>query len=252
MKVKTRSAAAKAIAASAVAKKKNKIGVPVRASLRVAVKGLRTHAEEYGIRGMKKKRMERQLKKGKVWEAIRETYNANTAARNAVSPAFRPKYRYNPSQNVILNNKRNVNKVLTKSMLNKHIHDILIPMVGLQRGGVEPSYVNFARKYANIKYAIVNKNTRNIRGLGLINNHYPEKNVRYINVIAGYPSYGHAMMNRIISNARRNGRKRVNLKAVVQGSDPNQDPLVHWYKSKGFVRSGNLGANSLLPMSLTL
>lgn len=251
MKVKTRSAATRARVASAAARKK-KVGIPVRASVRVAVKGLRKHAEEYGIGGIKKKRMERQLKKGKVWEAIRETYGNNTAARNAVSAAFRPKYRYNPSQNVILNNKRNVNKILERSLLNKHIHDILIPMVGLQRGGVEPSYVNFARKHANIKYAIVNKNTRNIRGLGLINNHYPEQNVRYINVIAGYPSYGHAMMNRIISNARRNGRKRVNLKAVVQGSNTNQDPLVQWYKGKGFVRSGNLGANSLLPMSLTL
>ena len=85
-----------------------------------------------------------------------------------------------------------------------------------------------------------------------MNNHYPERNVRYINVIAGYPSYGHIMMNKIINNARRNGRKRVNLSAVVQGQNANNDPLVKWYKAKGFVRSGNLSSNSLLPMSKTL
>lgn len=233
-------------------KRARKQRVPVRASVRFAIKAIRKYAEERGIKGIQKKLIERNLKKGEIWEATRKTYNNNTHARNIVSSVFRPKYRYNPSQNVIINNKRNVNKVLTKSLLNKHIYDILIPLTGLQRGGVDPSYVNFARKHANIKYAIVNKNTRNIRGLGLINNHYPEQNVRYINVIAGYPSYGHAMMNRIISNARRNGRKRVNLKAVVQGSNANQDPLVKWYKAKGFVRSGNLTSNSLLPMSLTL
>ena len=58
-------------------------------------------------------------KKGEIWEATRKTYNNNTHARNIVSSVFRPKYRYNPSQNVILNNKRTVNKVLTKSLLNK-------------------------------------------------------------------------------------------------------------------------------------
>lgn len=250
--MKTRSSAFKARVAAAISKKKKKSEAPKRASLRVATKSLRNYASEYGIRGTKKKEMEKKLKEGQIWEAVRKTYTENTPARNVVSAAFKPKYRYNPSQNVILNNKRNVNKAITKSFLNKHIHDILIPLTGLQRGGVQPSYVNYAQKHANIKYAIVNKNSKNIRGLGLINNHYPEKNVRYINVIAGYPSYGHVMIDRIIANARRNGRKRVNLKAVIQGNDPNKDPLVQWYKAKGFVRSGNLTSNSLLPMSLTL
>lgn len=251
--MRTRSNTVRAKKAAAAAKKKAKFTVPIRASVRVAVKGLRTHATEQGIKGIKKKRMEKQLKKGNVWKAVRETYNQNTEARGAVSAVFRPKHRYNPSKNDIINNKRNVNKAITKSIINKNIYDILIPMVGLKRGGVDPSYVkNHALKNANMKYAIVNKNTRNLRALGLIKNHYPEQNVRYIDVIAGYTSYGHPMIEKIIENARRNGRKRVNLSAVIQGNNPNQDPLVQWYKGKGFVRSGNLTSNSLLPMSLVL
>jgi hypothetical protein len=73
-------------------------------------------------------------------------------------------------------------------------------------------------------------------------------NSRYINVISGFTSYGHPMMNRILANAQAAGKKRVNLQAVVQTNSANNDPLVKWYMAKGFVKSGNL-SNSMLPMS---
>lgn len=223
---------------------------PVRGSLRLAKKSI---IKKHGTSKRKKAIIERAFKKGNVWSAVRQTYNKvgnNTSARNVVSPAFLPRYRYNAQKNVITNNKRNVNKALTKSFAYKNILDILIPLVGKGvRGGVHPEYVKYAKNHANIKYAVLNRNTKALRGFGLVNNHYPERNVRYINVIAGYPSYGHVIMNKIIQNSIRNGRKRINLSAVVQGSNANKDPLVKWYEAKGFVKAGPLGANSLLPMS---
>ena len=99
----------------------------------------------------------------------------------------------------------------------------------------------------------MNKNTGSLKALALVKN-YP--NSRYINVIAGYSSYGHPMMNRILKNAKNANKKRVNLKAVVQSTSNNKrannDPLVKWYKSKGFVRTGTLNSGQLLPMSKVL
>ena len=140
---------------------------PVRASIRVAKK---TIEKKFATSLRKKRVLEKALKKGNVWSAVIQTYNKtgnNTSARNIVSPVFRPKYRYNPNKNVIINNSRNVNKAITKALLYKNIIDIIIPLVGQgKRGGVDPNYVKYAMKHANVKYAVLNKNTK-----GLHNKH---------------------------------------------------------------------------------
>ncbi len=234
---------------------KKKTGRPVRASVRIAKSTLK---KIYGTSKRKQQMINKAFEKGKPWTAVHGTYNKkgnNTSARSVMSAAFQPYYRFNAQKNVVTNNKRNVNKAITKSLVYKNIIDILIPFVGKgnkMRGGVDPGYVTYAKNHANIKYAVLNRNTKALRGFGLLYNHYPNANTRYINVIAGYPSYGHVIMNKIVQNAIRNGRKRVNLSAVVQGPNANKDPLVKWYEAKGFVKAGPLGANSLLPMSKVL
>jgi hypothetical protein len=106
-----------------------------------------------------------------------------------------------------------------------------------------------ALKTANVKYAIVNDNGK-LRSLALLKNNTP--NSRYINVISAFTSYGHPMMNKILANAKSQGKKRVNLQAVTNTTNnkaANSNALVRWYVAKGFKRSGVLGSNQLLPMT---
>ena len=225
-----------------------------RASKRLALKSLKSYVRNLPIR--KKRNIEKTAEKAGVWSAVRKMYNVqkgNISVRNIVSRHFRPKYRkYNASKNNIMN-KNNANRAIQRSIRHKNIANILVPLSGNSRGGVDPAYVVNALKNTNIKYAIVNKNTGSLKALALVKN-YP--NSRYINVIAGYSSYGHPMMNRILKNAKNANKKRVNLKAVVQSTSNNKrannDPLVKWYKSKGFVRTGTLNSGQLLPMSKVL
>lgn len=220
-------------------------------SIRLASKGIKKLTSNLPFR--KKKRIEKLAESGEVWKAIRQLYNiekGNVSARNIVRKEFRPKIRkYNASKNIFLN-KNNAKKAIERSARHKNIANILVPLTGTSRGGVDPAYVVNALKNANIKYAIVNKNTGTLKALALLKN---EPNSRYIDVIAAYTSYGHPMMNKILKNAKNNGKKRVNLKAVVQSTSKNRnannDPLVKWYRSKGFVRSGKLNEGQLLPMS---
>ena len=110
-------------------------------------------------------------------------------------------------------------------------------------------YVVNALKTANVKYAIVNDNGK-LRSLALLKNNTP--NSRYINVISAFTSYGHPMMNKILANAKSQGKKRVNLQAVTNTTNnkaANSNALVRWYVAKGFKRSGVLGSNQLLPMT---
>lgn len=226
-----------------------------RASSRLAAKGLRTYASWFPVRTQKK--IERKLRTKGVWNAVRNLYNiekGNVSSRMYVSKYFAPKHRkYNASKNVFVNG-RNANRAIDRAIRQKYIANILVPFSG-SRGGVEPSYVVNAIKNANVnKYAIINRNNKSLKAFALIKN--PNRNSRYINVIAGFTSYGHPMMNKILNNARAQGKNRVNLKAVVQttnnNSKANNDPLVKWYMSKGFKRSGVLNSGQLLPMSIKL
>jgi hypothetical protein len=143
-------------------------------------------------------------------------------------------------------------------MNNKTIMNIVMPISNTnsnsrqKRGGVNPEYVQNAIKVASIKYVTVGNNGR-LKAFALIKSKTP--NSRYINVIGAFPGYGHSLMNKIINNAKKNGLKRINLKAVTHvtaNKNANNDPLVKWYAGKGFVRAGPLNNGQLLPMSINL
>ena len=226
-----------------------------RASVRLAVKSIKKKTQNI-LPVRKKKRIEKLAEKEKVWNAVKQLYNiesGNVSSRNLVSPYFRPRPRkYNASKNKFITG-NNANKVIRNSIkLNKNIADILVPLNGNSRGGVDPGYVAAVLNTTNIKYAIVNTNGK-LKAIALVKN---QPNSRYINVIAGYKSYGHPMMNKVLSNAKAANKRRVNLKAVVQSTslnkNANKDPLVRWYASKGFKRSGTLNNTGLFPMSKVL
>lgn len=224
-----------------------------RASLRVAQTSLKKLASE--LTPLKRKRIEKILEKNKnVWKAVKSMYSiheGNTSARLFVSNFFQPKIRkYSASKNSFVTG-NNANRAIKRSITHKNIANMLIPLRSVKRGGVNPGYITTALKSANIKYAIVNKNGK-LKSFALLKN---KPNHRYIDVISGYTSYGHPMMNRILANAKTAGKKRVNLKAVTNTTNntkANEDALVKWYMSKGFKRSGTLNANQLLPMSYQL
>lgn len=224
-----------------------------RASERIALKGIKNFVRNLPIR--KKKNIEKTAQQKGIWNAVRKMYNVesgNISSRNVVSRFFRPKFRkYNVSKNIILQG-NNANRAIQRSIRRKNIANILVPLHGNSRGGVDPAYVASVLNSTNIKYAIVN-NSGSLRALALVKN---SPNSRYINVIAGYTSYGHPIMNKVLKNAKNANKKRVNLKAVVQSTsnnkNANKDPLVRWYMSKGFVRSGRLNNTGLFPMSKVL
>lgn len=226
---------------------------PSRASSRVAKKTIEKKISNLPYR--KRKRIEEILKKENVnlWTAVRRMYNletGNVSAREGVSSFFKPKpVKYNPSVHMFA---RSPKRAIIRAITNKSIANITVPIYGnTSRGGVNPAYVANAIKNKSVKYAIVNKSGK-LQAFSLVKDKYPTENARYINVIAAYPSYGHPMMNKILSNAKSRGYKRVNLKAVTattNNSKANENALVKWYRSKGFVRSGTLNKNQLLPMS---
>lgn len=224
--------------------------MPIRASLRIAEKGIKKYAKN--LPSTKRKRIESILKKNKnIWTAVRSLYNVregNTSSRNVVSSYFHPSMRkYNASKNTFVTG-QNANRAIQRSITHKNIVNMLVPLHGVKRGGVHPGYVINAMKKANIKYAIVNENGK-LKSFALLKNN---PNSRYINVISAFTSYGHPMMNKILENAKSAGKLKVNLKAVtntMNNSRANQNALVKWYMSKGFKRSGALNKNQLLPMS---
>jgi hypothetical protein len=224
-----------------------------RASKRIAKKTIEKKSSY--LSPLKRKRIQKILEKrdNNVWSAVRKMYNissGNVSSREGISNYFKPKpVKYNALKNKFA---LNPNRAILRAITNKSIANITVPIYGnTSRGGVNPAYVQNALKTTNLKYAIVDNNGR-LKALALVKNKYPNINSRYINVIAAFPSYGHPMMNRILNNARKSGKKRVNLMAVTatnNNSKANQNALVRWYMSKGFARSGKLNNGQLLPMS---
>ncbi len=240
------------------ARKRN---VPTRASSRIAGKYIKNYASWLPIR--KQKEVSKLLSSGKVWHAVRSMYNkgGNTSSRTGISTHFFPNPgKYNDSKNKIIStransNKRTVNKAINRSIGNKSIVNIVIPLTGnttTKRGGVNPEYVENAVKHASIKYATMGNNGR-LKAFALIKTKSPTS--RYIDVIGAFPGYGHSLMNKIIHNAKVNQLKKINLKAVTHvksNKNANTDPLVKWYMGKGFARSGSLNREGLLPMTINL
>jgi hypothetical protein len=226
---------------------------PARASLRVAETKIKKYASEY-LPEKKRRRVEKILKESRnVWNAVRSMYNigaGNVSARNVVSTYFHPTVRkYDATKNRFVTGEK-ANRVIKRSIVQKNIANMLMPLHGVQRGGVSTVYVLNAIKNANVKYALVNESGKRLRAFALLKNR-PDKS-RYINVISAFTSYGHPMMNKVVANAKTIGKRRVNLKAVVTNNkNPNNDPLVKWYAAKGFKRSGNY-MTDLLPMSHNL
>ena len=235
--------------------------VPKRASKRLAGKYLKPYSTWLPV--SKQKEVSKLLNSGKVWNAVRSMYTitGNTSARTGISRHFFPKpAKYNASRNRIVStrvNKRTTNKAIKRSIKNKSFINIIQPpLTGnnntKRRGGVNSEYVINAVKNSSMRYATVGPNRR-LKAFALIKNKTP--NSRYINVIGAFPGYGHSLMNKIIQNGKNNKLNRINLKAVthvIANKNANNDPLVRWYMSKGFVRSGPLNNEQLLPMSIKL
>lgn len=226
---------------------------PSRASVRLAVKGVKQYAAAY-LPVRKRQRVEKLLKESaNIWNAVRSMYNIggnNLSSRFTVSSYFHPTVRkYNAAKNKFVTGKK-ANRVIKRSIVKKNIANMLVPLHGLNRGGVSTSYVISALKKANVKYALVNESGKRLRAFALLKNN--PNSSRYINVISAITSYGHPMMNKVLSNAKTLSKKRVNLQAVVHNTtNPINDPLVKWYAAKGFKPSGTYNGG-LLPMSHNL
>lgn len=225
---------------------------PKRASARLVTKSLKAKTSS-----RKMKRVSSLIAKGRVWNAVKSLYvpkKSNVSSRQGVSRYFYPlPQRYDPSSNIIHRNGRITKKAIQTALLNKTIMNMTLPLTGkgASGAGVSLNYVTYAIKNANMKYATVGKNKK-LKAFALIK--FTSPNTRYINVISGFPSYGSSLMNRVLNNARKNGKKYVTLKAITNvenNKNANDYPLVKWYASKGFVRNGTL-QNYLLPMKYTV
>ena len=232
-----------------------------RASSRIAKKTIRNLSTWYPKRTQTA--IAKYLARNEIVPAMRIMYNLNTgnvSSRIGINPVHYPKIpKYNASRNRILStrptsNRRTVERAFNRSFSNKSFVNIVDPITrgnASKRGGVNPAYIQNAYKNASTKYATVGTN-RKLKAFALIKN---KPNSRYINVIGAFPGYGHSLMNKIINNAKKNGLKRINLKAVTHvtaNKNANNDPLVKWYAGKGFVRAGPLNNGQLLPMSINL
>lgn len=226
-----------------------------RASARIAAKTIIGKATSL----RKKRELASLVKKGHVWNAVRKLYKSKEGenvyiAREGIHPHFYPlPPKYNATRNTIHRNNRAAKYSINRAIKNKSIMDIIVPLVGkgASGAGVNPAYVASAFKSTNMIYATVGK--RKLKAFAFIKN--PTRNTRYVDVIGAFPGYGSSLMNKILSNAKNNGKKYVNLSAVTNGvnnKNANSYPLVKWYSSKGFVRSGTLKSNSTLPMRYTV
>lgn len=222
-----------------------------RASVRIASKAIMNKVASK----RRKNKLQRIINKSGVWPAVKSLYKPTNvySAREGISNFFFPiPPRYNATRNTIHRNNRNALKAIQRGIINKTTANIVVPLIGKgsNRAGVNPSYIPNAFRNSNLKYATIGNG--NLRAFAFVKNTGP--NTRYINVIGAFPSYGPSIMNRILANARTNGKKYVDLKAVTNvanNKNANDYPLVKWYASKGFVRSGTL-SNSLLPMRFTV
>lgn len=187
---------------------------------------------------------EKALKSGQVWNAVRETYGSRNPhnARKLVSPGLYPRPRHESTNQIKRNG--NVNQYFRHALKTRSLVNIVMPVAGGNRGGVNPGYAANAYHRNPIRYAIVNKRGE-MKGFALLKNR--ANGSRYIDVIAG-PGVGHQLMNKVLANARASGKVRVNLSAVSR-NDPNVNALVQWYKGKGFVITGARNSNGLVPMS---
>jgi len=138
--------------------------------------------------------------------------------------------RFDPSKNRFVTN-NNARQKITESVNRGNVLNMLIPTQGT--GGVGANYYHAAsNKSTNpIAYAIIGNNK--VKSLAFLRNQ-PTGN-RYINLISGKPSYGSAMLKRIIQNAG----KPIKLSAVYMPQNPARNKLIGFYRHFGFKANGN-------------
>ena len=171
--------------------------------------------------------------------------------------------RYNASVvNVIRNN---MAKQIINGTANKNLVSFIQPYRGGGRGGVRLGYIREQVNKNPVKYAMTRTNNGKMYALALLQNNKPNQNGRYLDILAGKKGYGNKMLNKVISNARSNGRNYLALRAVVKrmsevqvggrtelipvNNQGKRNELVAYYEHKGFNTNGKfIGANNLQPM----
>lgn len=187
----------------------------------------------------------RKIDKGekKPWKATGpralSKYFAIENSRRVIPPEFKralPR-KFNIAKNSILANtprtrNREVGKILRSTKSLGNIQNILIPINSTNRGGVSPSYFHNSVGRNPYKYAIISKSSGRVKGLALARNNGQN---RYLNILGGFPGYGYKMLQKVIDNARVNGKKGITLSAVPQPNVNNaNNKLVQWYQKQGF------------------
>jgi hypothetical protein len=186
---------------------------------------------------------------------------ANLIGQYNTHPVRAPS-RYNASVvNVIRNN---MAKQLINGTQNKNLITFIQPYRG-GRGGIGLRYMREQVNKNPIKYAMKRTNNGKMYALALLQNNKPNQNGRYLDILTGKKGYGNKMLNKVISNARSNGRNYLALRAVVKrmsnaqvggrrvripvNNHGKRNELVAYYEHKGFNTNGKfIGANNLQPM----
>lgn len=142
---------------------------------------------------------------------------------------------FNVAKNILLRN-NNVVGPLENSRRMGLIANLLLPAGPNTKGGVNPKFLNENLLGANpIKYAYARKSKNNgtmkIRAFALLHN---MGNDRYLELISAQKGLGGRLINKIVNNAKRNGKKAVTLSAV------NSNALRQFYKARQFRFDPNL------------
>jgi len=106
---------------------------------------------------------------------------------------------YNANK-LILKKNSNANANLRKSFRNGNITNMLVPLRTNRGSGLDPSSFEGAMKRANRKWALVNKNTGQVRAFALGDN---VNNGVEIDMFSAFPGHGSKLMNEIKKNVNR-------------------------------------------------
>jgi hypothetical protein len=146
-----------------------------------------------------------------------------------------PSKPFNVTKNILLRN-NNVLGPLENSRRMGVISNLLLPAGPNVKGGVNPKFLNENLLKANpVRYAFArrskNGTSTKIRAFALLHN---MGNSRYLELISAQKGLGGRLINKIVNNARANGKKAVTLSAV------NSNALRQFYKARQFRFDPNL------------
>ena len=109
---------------------------------------------------------------------------------------------YNANK-LTLKKNSNANANLHKSFQNGNITNMLVPLRTNRGNGLNPSFFAGAMKRANRKWALVNKNTGQVRAFALGGNVGNGVGGVEIDMFAAFPGHGGKLMNEIKKNVNR-------------------------------------------------